>query len=436
LELSCLKNRGGRFIELCDYHSGSQQGNLRIPEGKEGAGWARFDRELRNFFLGEKLMNSDDRNGTVRISNFRNRRESYRAIHNSGKIVMDTSKSLQGIKPSVTPGTPRAVLSRVEPRPTHLSVFKWKSAGKTIRITVQEGLRREVSWVGFSNSSGPKPNELRALDNNKMDQALSEAHVERNLGLTHLKALVNHASAQVEAQVLLEPTSIQTSLKGPSEGPCEGSGLEKPDSLGEISRSFSDRVFDSSTCMDPDPLSPIIASQEVISPVRSADMDSDLQLAMVEDPISENPVTDSPSPINAIQESKLPVSSADMDSISQLVMMDDPISENPVSPLSCPPLNMVAPTTTPPPFRLSCGEKVMNNPSKWVSQQMNFFRKHVGVSISGHEPECLALLTRIDKDRQIPKPPQTPRKSVTKGLRELHNLSSSINYEGKQLSCC
>ena len=222
LELSCLKNRGGRFMELCDYHSGSQQGNLRIPEGKEGAGWARFDRELRNFFLGEKLMDPDDRTGTVRISKFRNRRESYRAIRNSGKTVMDTSKSLQGIKPSVTPSTSRAVLSRVEPCPTHLSVFKWSSAGKTIRITIKEGLRREVRWVGFSNSSGPKSNELRALDNNKMDQALSEAHVEQNLGLTNLKASVNHASAQV----LLEPTSIQASLEGPSEGQCEGSGLK------------------------------------------------------------------------------------------------------------------------------------------------------------------------------------------------------------------
>lgn len=34
LELSCLRNRGGRYLELCDYHSGAQQGGLRIPEGK------------------------------------------------------------------------------------------------------------------------------------------------------------------------------------------------------------------------------------------------------------------------------------------------------------------------------------------------------------------------------------------------------------------
>uniref|UniRef100_A0A2N9F4W2 Reverse transcriptase domain-containing protein n=1 Tax=Fagus sylvatica TaxID=28930 RepID=A0A2N9F4W2_FAGSY len=398
LELSCLKNRGGRFIELCDYHSGSQQGNLRIPEGKEGAGWARFNRE----------------------------RDSYRGTRNPGKAVMDTSKNLQGSKPSVTPkirtGTPRTELSRVEPRPTLLSVFKWNPAGKTIHITIQEGLRRKVQWVGLSNSNGPKTNELRAKENNKVDQAVLEAHLERNLTLAHSKA-------SLEARLLPEPTSIQVSLEGPFEGPAEGqfegpvegpfedpfegqsedpvegpvedpfegpvegpfegSVLVKPDSLGEDSRRFSDWDFDSNTCMDPDPSSPINTIQKVISPVSSDDMDSDLQLAMVEDSLNENPV----------------------------------------SPLSCSPLNTVVPMTTPPPLPLICVEEAMNNPSKWVSQKMNCFRKHVGVSISGHEPECLALLTRIDKDRQLLKPLQIPRKSVTKGLRKLRNLSSSINYE-------
>ncbi len=119
----------------------------------------------------------------------------------------------------------------------------------------------------------------------------------------------------------------------------------------------------------------------------------------------------------------------------QLALLEATTSEEPLSPLSCTPLDTMAPMV-PPPLRLSCEDEVMTNPSKWVSQQMNFFRKHVGVSISSHEPECLALLTRIDKDRQLLKPPNTPRKSVSKGLRELRNLSSSVNYEGKQLSCC
>jgi hypothetical protein len=78
----------------------------------------------------------------------------------------------------------------------------------------------------------------------------------------------------------------------------------------------------------------------------------------------------------------------------------------------------------------------MNKPSKWVSQQLNFFRKHVEVSISGHEQECMDLLTRIDKDRQLKKPSNTLHKFVSKGVRVLRNLSSLVNYEGKQLRCC
>jgi hypothetical protein len=38
LELSCMKNKGGRYVELSDYHSGSQQGNIRIPEGRLAKG--------------------------------------------------------------------------------------------------------------------------------------------------------------------------------------------------------------------------------------------------------------------------------------------------------------------------------------------------------------------------------------------------------------
>jgi hypothetical protein len=46
-----MKNKGGRYVELSDYHSGSQQGNIRIPEGRFGTGWASFVREIRQFFF-------------------------------------------------------------------------------------------------------------------------------------------------------------------------------------------------------------------------------------------------------------------------------------------------------------------------------------------------------------------------------------------------
>ena len=53
LELSCLSNRGGRFVEISEYHGGAQRGRLLVPEGRRGAGWLRFEdeSELRPYFL-------------------------------------------------------------------------------------------------------------------------------------------------------------------------------------------------------------------------------------------------------------------------------------------------------------------------------------------------------------------------------------------------
>jgi hypothetical protein len=53
LELSCHANRGGRFVEVSEYHSGTQQGCIRVPEGRRGAGWSVFKFQSRKYFLGE-----------------------------------------------------------------------------------------------------------------------------------------------------------------------------------------------------------------------------------------------------------------------------------------------------------------------------------------------------------------------------------------------
>ena len=53
LEVSCLVNRGGRYVEVSEYHSGIQRGSVRIPEGRRGAGWLVFECQVRKYFLGE-----------------------------------------------------------------------------------------------------------------------------------------------------------------------------------------------------------------------------------------------------------------------------------------------------------------------------------------------------------------------------------------------
>jgi hypothetical protein len=52
LEVSCLKNKGGRYLEIAEYHSGGQKGNVRIPEGSRTTGWHKVVDEIWSFFLG------------------------------------------------------------------------------------------------------------------------------------------------------------------------------------------------------------------------------------------------------------------------------------------------------------------------------------------------------------------------------------------------
>uniref|UniRef100_A0A2N9IZP3 Reverse transcriptase domain-containing protein n=1 Tax=Fagus sylvatica TaxID=28930 RepID=A0A2N9IZP3_FAGSY len=89
LELSCLSNRGGRFVELVEYHGGSQRGNLRILEGRCGVGWVKFESELCCYFLTKidssspPPSNGGAQVGTVRRSTQGTRNHNQRNGRNS-----------------------------------------------------------------------------------------------------------------------------------------------------------------------------------------------------------------------------------------------------------------------------------------------------------------------------------------------------------------
>ena len=48
-----MKNRGVSFMKVSEYHSGMQQGGIRVLEGHWGVGWATFEGKLKHFFFGE-----------------------------------------------------------------------------------------------------------------------------------------------------------------------------------------------------------------------------------------------------------------------------------------------------------------------------------------------------------------------------------------------
>ncbi len=53
IEISCLSNHGGRFLDVSEYHSGTHQGNIRIHDGWRGARWLLFEFQVHKFFLCE-----------------------------------------------------------------------------------------------------------------------------------------------------------------------------------------------------------------------------------------------------------------------------------------------------------------------------------------------------------------------------------------------
>jgi hypothetical protein len=98
---------------------------------------------------------------------------------------------------------------------------------------------------------------------------------------------------------------------------------------------------------------------------------------------------------------------------------------------------MVVPPVSPQEMQLrGDGIDPLSQPSSWVVWHMNKFRKQIGVSIKGHEVECLALLHKIEENRKPRVNSKGVRRTASKGSRELRNLASSVNYDGKQLICC
>ena len=122
---------------------------------------------------------------------------------------------------------------------------------------------------------------------------------------------------------------------------------------------------------------------------------------------------------------------------SLTMVLYDGVGEGSSSPLSCIPLNMVNPPVGSQRTEIIVEEiDAFSQLLRWVAWHMNMFRKQIGVSINGHKMECLALLRKIEQDQKPRVNHKGVRRTTRKGSRELRSLSSSVNYDGKQPSCC
>ena len=74
----------------------------------------------------------------------------------------------------------------------------------------------------------------------------------------------------------------------------------------------------------------------------------------------------------------------------------------------------------------------------WVKHRIPSFCKLVGLSMSRHEKLCIALLQRLETEMEaanvLHRKVTSSKKvamSKNKGCRELRNLISSVNYDGR-----
>jgi hypothetical protein len=160
LEFSCLSNRGGRFVELSEFHGGSQRGSIRIPEGRHGEGWALFVTETHKYYLetesGKVLPERERKTPVAELQLNRNDKIHSRPLRKENrqlapKIQQRGSRDLRdmiGVKDRVT-------LSTTEPCPTRCFKFQWNLGLKTLRITKMVDQARSAAWVDSRKGFGP-----------------------------------------------------------------------------------------------------------------------------------------------------------------------------------------------------------------------------------------------------------------------------------------
>ena len=67
--------------------------------------------------------------------------------------------------------------------------------------------------------------------------------------------------------------------------------------------------------------------------------------------------------------------------------------------------------------------------SKWVKNRIPSFSRVIGLSVNHHEKLCIAYLQRLESEMVVIN--QKVAFSLGKGKRELRNLISTVNYDGR-----
>ena len=323
----------------------------------------------------------------------------------------------------------RVRMDLAAPRPTRRFGFVWKPKTHTLRITKIIGEARKAQWLPLKYKAVglAQPGSLKGPTNE-----VTQVHTSLEPGFDQPTRKVtdeNISSKEVEASspvdLRAEPTvELQMVTHGGSVPP-----IAMPVVLSDAASPSSDDAqyeVGETSGVDHDGESEDSKSVRV----DLADSASDLGIVMV-----------------------VPASVGEFAEVATLMLEDSRSvgEENPLplvtfcsvedqdvsSPLSCSPLARIDPVECPISLTVDCGASP-NQHSQWVKKHYSGFCKLVGFPMDTHEQECLDILQRIEADRFKYKSSTKVKQSVgsvRKGARELHNLVSTINYDGRPNGC-
>ena len=157
LKVSCLKNKGGRYLEIAEYHSGGQKGCVRIPKGSRTTGWQKIVNEIWCFFLGREASNKAPvvipvggaaGKGIIAVTSNFETSGSSRDSRALGNLVVPFTQMEDSKKSClISNSNSRALMNPDAPRPTRKTQFIWNPSSKSLRVTKNEGEARKAQWV-------------------------------------------------------------------------------------------------------------------------------------------------------------------------------------------------------------------------------------------------------------------------------------------------
>jgi hypothetical protein len=413
-------NQHGNFLEVSEFHSGSRQSVIRIPEGVERQGWVDFSKLCKGFWATTQMSSEDvpyggaheKRKGVAGEPNFR-----WASKGKEPKITPQFENRVH-VGVNSAPGVnTKDINGKFQSNTAHHGVNARVGLNIHLEMVYGPGGKWDVAWAKVTNVTNTKAQNKpitrqvwKPVENNQMDRVPSQPGPSKepespldssktpsssslDLALTSSSVAVAPSQAMPEDSSVTDPWALQLRdgrrVAVPSPGLV---ALLSSNPFYALSPEFTDIMKPSSQVL-----------REPI-PCEYAEGGTESHLALELQSV-DNPIT-STWEEEAMWVEPLAISAPMEESVT---------GQHPVS----------APESS---------QSHPGMPSVWVSTMMKEVGECLGASYEGFEDKVMDLLCTIEASSGLKSYGEIWQKSKSgpkaRVSRELKNLISGVNYEG------